>query len=255
MHRFFLPSQNAPFGPALRLDEREAHHAVGVLRIRPGERVTVLDGAGREYLCEVKTAARRDVELRVVQKIDHAPLPGQITLAQAILKGKAMDLVIQKATELGVTRLVPIMSERSVSQIDRDQAADKVDKWRDTAVEAMKQSGWPWLPRIDTPVTPQAFLAGREQFDLTFIASLQPDARHPRRYFTAFQAEHKRSPQSICVWVGPEGDFTPAEINTVKSAGALPITLGKSVLRSETAAIYCLSTFNYELQAPEPGEP
>jgi 16S rRNA (uracil1498-N3)-methyltransferase len=81
---------------------------------------------------------------------------------------------------------------------------------------------------------------------------LQPDARHPREHFESFLATFQRRPASVCVWVGPEGDFTPAEMNVIRASGALPITLGPLVLRSDTAAIYCLSIINYELQS-EPG--
>ena len=87
-------------------------------------------------------------------------------------------------------------------------------------------------------------------FDLPLIASLQTDRRHPRERFRAFAAELGRMPQSVCVWVGPEGDYTPAELSAIKGDGALPISLGPLILRSETAAIYCLSVLNYELQAP-----
>jgi 16S rRNA (uracil1498-N3)-methyltransferase len=100
------------------------------------------------------------------------------------------------------------------------------------------------------PLTPQAFLARSETSELPLIASLQSDARHPRERFETFLAEKKRSPKSICVWVGPEGDFTPAEVNAIRASGAWPITLGQLVLRSETAAIYCLSVIHYELQSP-----
>src|SRR5439155_9463153 len=125
-----------------------------------------------------------------------------------------------------------------------------VEKWEASAVEALKQCGSAWLPRVEAPLTTQAFLARGDRFDLTFIASLQNEARHPREHFESFRSERERSPESVCVWVGPEGDFTPAEINAVRAAGALPITLAPLVLRSETAAIYCLSIINYELQSP-----
>src|SRR5439155_15904498 len=106
------------------------------------------------------------------------------------------------------------------------------------AIEAIKQCGNPWLPRVEPPLTPAAFLARQEQFELPLIASLQGETRHPRQYFEAFREKHAREPRSICIWVGPEGDFTPEEIHAVKSAGASPITLGPLVLRTETAAIY-----------------
>jgi 16S rRNA (uracil1498-N3)-methyltransferase len=117
-------------------------------------------------------------------------------------------------------------------------------------VEAIKQCGSPWLPQIDPPQLPQKFLSSSERFELSLVASLQSDAHHPREYFQSFISERQRLPKSVCVWVGPEGDFTPAEMNAIRQAGTLPITLGQLILRSETAAIYCLSVLNYELQAP-----
>jgi len=249
MHRFYVPPAQCR-SESLTLPEREALHALNVLRLRARERVVVLDGVGGEYLCEVIEAGGRSVTLKVVQKNMIAPLPCQVTLLQAIPKGRTMDLIVQKATELGVHRIVPVLSERVVTHLDDDSAQGKTGKWEATAIEAIKQCGSAWLPAVEAPATPQAFLARGEKFDLPLIASLQPGAQHPRRHFDAFLEERKRLPQSVCLWIGPEGDFTPSETNTVRASGALPITLGPVVLRSETAAVYGLSVINYELQAP-----
>jgi 16S rRNA (uracil1498-N3)-methyltransferase len=247
MHRFYLPLDQC-HNSTLTLSGQEAYHGLHVLRLRQGERVSVLDGAGGEYLCEARKLGRDSIELAVVQKNSIPPLPYQITLVQAIPKGKIIESIIQKATELGAARIVPLVSERVVSHLDEESTHDKTAKWRVVAVEAIKQCGSPWLPQIEAPMTPKAFLARAEKFDLPLIASLQPDSRHPRSFFKQFHDERGRLPQSVCVWVGPEGDFTPAEMSAARTAGALPITLGRLVLRSETAAIYCLSILNYELQ-------
>ena len=130
--------------------------------------------------------------------------------------------------------------------LDEKHAARKGEKWQQVAIEGIKQCGAAWLPRVEAPVTPKEFLARAEQFELPIIASLQPGAQHPREYFQKFQAQHGRKPQSACVWIGPEGDFTADEVRAIISTGALPITLGKLVLRVETAATYCLSVLNYE---------
>lgn len=98
-------------------------------------------------------------------------------------------------------------------------------------------------------MTPKAYLDRGEKFELPLIASLQSDRKHPRDYFQTFRKEQGRMPKTISIWIGPEGDFTPAEMSAVKSAGSRPITLGRLVLRSETAAIYSLSILNYELQS------
>ena len=200
-------------------------------------------------MCEVQRADREELTLKVVQKQFLPPLPYRITLAQAVTKAKTMDLIVQKATELGVSCIVPLLSERITVRFDDEDGAQKAEKWRTTAIESIKQCGSPWLPRVEPPLSPQSYLARREKFDLPLIASLQPDSQHPRKYFQTFVAEHRKIPGSVCLWVGPEGDFTPAEICAVKSWGALPISLGRLILRSETAAIYCLAVISYELQS------
>jgi 16S rRNA (uracil1498-N3)-methyltransferase len=248
MHRFHLPPGQCQDN-TLILTDAEAHHAVDVLRIRAGERVVVLDGAGGELLCEAQAPQSDRVKLTVAQRTAVPPLPYQITLLQAIPKGKVIESIIQKATELGVWRIVPLLSDRVATQLDDEGAAAKAEKWRQTAVEAIKQCGSAWLPQVEAPVTPKEYLARGDKFELPLIASLQNDRRHPREYFKTFYAEKKRLPKTVCVWVGPEGDFTPAEMSMVKSAGALPITLGRLVLRSETAAVYALSVLNYELES------
>jgi 16S rRNA (uracil1498-N3)-methyltransferase len=249
MHRFYIPPEQCG-GLVLVLTGREAHHALHVLRVRAGERVTVLNGAGGEFLCDVSNCTRSEVQLAVVEKKLVRPLAHQITLAQALPKGKTIESIIQKATELGVFRIVPLLSERVVTHVDEDGAAQKADKWQTPAVEAIKQCGSAWLPRIEAPITPAQFLARNEPFDLALVGSLQTERRHPRDYFSAYRALHGALPNSVCVWIGPEGDFSPDEMRAIESAGVKPITLGPLVLRSDTAAIYCISIVNYELQAP-----
>jgi 16S rRNA (uracil1498-N3)-methyltransferase len=249
MHRFYLPPAQCR-GERLVLREGEARHALAVLRVRPGERVSVLDGQGLELLCEVREAGRDSVDLEVRQRAALPPLPYRLTLIQAVTKARSMDLTVQKATELGVARLVPVLSARSVVEIAEHAAGSRAEKWRAIAIEAVKQCGSPWLPQIDVPMPIDRWLAAPERFDLVLMASLQPGCRHPRVCLGEFRQEHGRAPASVAVWVGPEGDFTPAELGAIRASGALPITLGPLVLRSETAALYCLSVLGYELQAP-----
>lgn len=248
MHRFYL-SPSECRGDVLTLTGEEAHHALRVLRVQEGERVTVLDGAGTVLTGDVTGCTRHAVTIRVQERTTAAPSPCSITLIQAVPKGKLMESIIQKATELGATRIVPILSERAIVHLDAGSAEAKAAKWRHVAVEAVKQCGSPWLPRVDAPVTIREFLARTEVFDLALVACLEPGSRHPRKWFEQFQRNHGRAPRSIAVWVGPEGDFTPAEYAAIQQTGAHPITLGPLVLRVETAATWCLSVVNYELQA------
>jgi 16S rRNA (uracil1498-N3)-methyltransferase len=246
MHRFYLPPERCS-GNTLRLDGREAHHALHVLRLKRGDAVTVLDGAGNEFACEVEDATRDSLALALREKRSAPPLPCAITLLQAMPKGKIIESIIQKSVELGARRLVPILSERVVTQLDGDDAEKKRDKWQQVAVEAIKQCGAAWLPRVEAPATPAEFIARKEKFDLLLVGSLQPERRHPREVLCEFEVKHGRPPQSVGVWVGPEGDFTLDELSEIQAAGAQPISLGQLVLRVETATIYCLSFLNYEL--------
>jgi 16S rRNA (uracil1498-N3)-methyltransferase len=248
MHRFHLPPEQC-HGDLIQLADDEAHHATRVLRVQSGEAVTVLDGAGHTIDCEVREVAKRTVTLCVKLRTFSPPLPCQITLLQAIPKAKAMDYIVQKATELGAARIVPILSERVVVQLNERDATDKAAKLRPVAIEAIKQCGSPWLTKIEPPVTLKSFLARGEKFELPVVASLQAGSQHPREFIRQFREQHQRLPQTACIWIGPEGDFTPAEMELLRANGALPITLGRLVLRSDTAAIYSLSVLNYELQS------
>lgn len=241
--RFFLPPEQCG-GPSLVLRGSEAHHGLHVLRLRQGDTAKVMDGAGTEYDCEVRQTTRAEVHLGVVGKRIHEPPPCRITLLQAIPRAKLLESIIQKATELGAYRIVPLLAERVVSHLNPDEAARKGARWQEVAVEAVKQCGAAWLPRVEAPLTPEGFLARKESFDLALIGSLRPDAQHPREYL---QREHGGVPKTVALWIGPEGDFTPAELHAAQMAGAKPITLGRLILRVETAAIYSLSVLNYEL--------
>jgi len=269
MHRFYLPPECCA-GHALRLDGREAHHALHVLRLKRGEPVEVLDGAGNEFFCEVESIARDGMELRVTKRNSIPPLPCQITLLQALPRGKIIESIIQKAVELGAHRIVPLLTERVVTHLDDESAEHKREKWRQVAIEAVKQCGAAWLPEIAAPTPlvriisqkpqtgseslpgsiPSAFSLQPSAFDLSLVGSLQPDRRRPQKIFREFEQANGRLPTSVAVWIGPEGDFTPDELQAIEAGGARPISLGRLVLRVETAAIYCLSILNYELNRP-----
>jgi 16S rRNA (uracil1498-N3)-methyltransferase len=247
MHRFYLPPEQCQ-GAELILDDHEAHHAFDVLRIRPRDRAMVLDGAGRQIECETVDCSRQCVQLRVMEIRVFPPPRCPVTLIQAVTKGKSMEWIIQKATELGAARIVPLLAERTVPHLE-DKTHDKLAKWQAIAREALKQSGNPWLPRIDPPVSLNAWLVRQEPFDLALLAGLVPKAQVPRAVFADFFKQQGRPPASLCVWIGPEGDFTPAEQERILAAHAQPVALGPHVLRSETAALCCLSIVACELHA------
>jgi len=248
MHRFYLAPERCA-AKALRLEGKEAHHGLHVLRLKQDETVTVLDGAGNEFLCTVSQASRDNVSLVVKEKKFTPPLSARITLLQSIPKGKIMESIIQKAVELGVNRILPLVTDRVISQFDEEGAEQKREKWQHVAIEAIKQCGAAWLPQIAAPVSLSHYLRHPESFDLSLVGSLQPERHHPRQYLEAFQQGQRLPPQTVGIWIGPEGDFTLEELHAIEAAGAKPITLGRLVLRVETAALYCLSFLNYELNS------
>jgi 16S rRNA (uracil1498-N3)-methyltransferase len=246
MHRFYLAPED--WNPdALTLAGTEAHHCRNVLRLEAGDKIVVFDGRGHEVTAEIASANSSEIRLRKLHEAKTPPLRCQITLAQAIPKGKNMDLIVQKAVEIGAAEIAPILSARTVVRLDDESAVSKQSKWQTIAIEAAKQCGQNWLPRVQVPHTMAQFFQQSRRFDLQLIGSLQSDAVHLKKILAEYVAEQGDRPASVLMLVGPEGDFTPAELSLARSHGCRPITLGPIVLRVETASIYCLSVLSYEL--------
>jgi 16S rRNA (uracil1498-N3)-methyltransferase len=247
MHRFYVAPQNwDPLGAVLR--GSEAHHARNVLRMQAGDKLVLFNGEGREVTAEIMNVADQEIRLRKLHEAETPPLRCRIVLGQAIPKGKNMDLIVQKAVEIGAAEIAPIISDRTIVQLDSESASQKQTKWQQIAIEAAKQCGQNWLPRVRAPKKLGQFFSTSDQsFDLRLIGSLQPDAQQLKRILETYSSEHGDRPRSILMLVGPEGDFTPAELALARQHGCQPITLGPIILRVETAAIYCLSVLSYEL--------
>lgn len=240
MRRFFAEPERCQ-GSRIELDEEESHHAARVIRVREGEPVTVLNGAGAIFECAVATLNKRAVTLEIKSKTQAPPLPCQLTLVQSIPKGKVMDLIVQKATELGAAAIAPILTERTIVEIANESAETKIRKWRAVALESIKQCGSPWLPKIHPPLD---FASAQSQIINNtphFVASLREGAREIGKLSLPSTA--------ATIWVGPEGDFTPDEVEALVAAGASPFTLGPLVLRCDTAAISSLAIFGQQLRA------
>jgi len=248
VQRFFLPPEETR-NDILTLQDREAHHALHVVRLRPGEEVVVLNGQGERIWCEAATLGRREAHLRVIRREQLPPRPWPVTLIQALPKAKTFDVIIQKATELGVSRVIPLLSQRVVSQVDAERGASKLEHWRAIAIESIKQCGSPWLPALDPPIAFPALLARLSPAPLCFVASLRPNARHPRNVIDSVLGETRPPAGCTQIWVGPEGDFTDEELENLEKWGAQAVSFGPLVLRADTATIYALSVVNYEMGA------
>lgn len=245
--RFYLPPERwTEVDP--ELESSDAHHCADVLRLEPGGRVVVFDGLGRVAEAELIKVHRKHCSLRIGAAHVTPPLRCAITLAQAVPKGKNMDLILQKGVELGAAEIVPLLTSRTVVRMDdADDAERKRSRWQQIALEACKQCGRNSVPRVAAPVTIGEFLKGLTPSDSVLLASLQPDARPIKEVLAESSSFSGELPRKVIVMVGPEGDFTPEEIGQMKEAGAAAVTLGPTILRAETAALYCLSVLGHEL--------
>ena len=239
MARFYLPPNVWLTEPALSGDE--ARHLSQVLRMKPGDAVIVFDGCGRRAAAEILSISRDLVSLKLGEILSScAPLP-VITLAQAVPKGKNMDLIVQKSVELGIASIQPLVTRHTVVQ----PGDGKSEKWRRNALEACKQCGQDTLPTIGEPLAFDRWIATQAAAPgLKIIASLALGARPLRTVL-------RENPATVAVTllVGPEGDFSAEETTAALAAGFLPISLGSIVLRVETATLFCLAALRYEFDA------
>src|SRR5213594_1476802 len=181
MHRFYISPENWNLGP-LGLTGSEAHHARDVMRVRRGEKVVLFNGQGREITAEIVDFTGEEIRLRRLHEAETPPLRCRIVLGQAIPKGKNMDLIVQKAVEIGAAEIAPIISDRTIVQLDSESASQKQTKWQQIAIEAAKQCGQNWLPRVHAPKKlAEFFSASGRAFDLRLIGSLQPDAQQLKK--------------------------------------------------------------------------
>jgi len=237
MARFFLPPD--AWGEEALLEGDEARHLGQVLRTGEGEQVRVFDGCGRSADAEILEVAKKAVRLHLKEaRQAEAPRPS-VVLAQAIPKGKTMDLIVQKAVELGVAEIQPLVTRHTVARPE----ARKAQKWQRVAMEACKQCGQDWLPEVREPCEYSAWLGDRQpvEGELALIASLGEGARPIREVL-----REAGSPGRVVVLVGPEGDFCENETQSAVEDGFRPLSLGPLVLRVETASLCCLAGIRYE---------
>ena len=247
IRRFFLsPEKLSAAEPALT--GQEATHASKVIRLKVGDALEVLDGAGRSCGCEIAAIAKHEVALRKLTE-DRTPAPkNEIHLHASIIRGKAMDNLIQKATELGVHTIHPLITERGEVRLKASDWPTKKEKWMHIAIESIKQCGSRWLPIIEAPGTLQESLpnpmanAGEA---LSLVAALTDKTTTIRRAFE----KAVRPPRQVHIWIGPEGDFTDEELRRLIDAGSHPVTLGNNVLRADTAATVAAALVLHELSA------
>lgn len=219
----------------LVLSKEESHHLVAVRRGRVGEKVKVLNGKGSIASAVVAVADPKHAQLEIQELHQEPPREAPIALVQALPKGKTMDLIVQKATEMGVATIIPVFTRFSESRIDSERGEKKVGKWNQVALESLKQCGNPYLPQIIAPVE-LGSLPVRDLPELRLVASLESGSK------TITATLSGASGAAGCVIaIGPEGDFSPEEYAYLRENNFRAVNLGKHVLRAETAAIAAIA--------------
>lgn len=223
------------FSNKVQLSQRESHHLISVRRGKPGESVILINGKGGMAKGRIESADSRSATINILEKTEVKRQGAQLWLAQAMPLGKTMDVIIQKAAELGAVRITPLITERSELRLDAERTARKLEKWNQEAVEAVKQCGNPFLPKIDAPST-IAELIKMQPPSARMVCSLETGTQP---YLKTIQGTDTND--GLLVAIGPEGDFSSAEYELMRGNGFIPITLGPLVLRSDTAATTALA--------------
>lgn len=248
LRRFYAPPESfGDDGARVTLSREESRHLSGVLRLAAGGEVRVFDGEGREFLCVVTEATARAGVLEVRGRVDppRAESPLDLTLACALLKGEKFDLVVQKATELGVARVAPVETARAEVKLprgggDRD-GSKRVERWRRIAVEAAKQSGRARVPPVDAPMGLAEALAGGTEPAARRLMFAERGGRGLVETVTAWDEK----PTRVAALVGPEGGWEDEEIEEARGAGWEIVTLGGRVLRAETAGVVVVALLQH----------
>ena len=249
MHRCYLPEADfSPTAQPLTVQGDEAHHALRVMRLREGDICEVFDGRGHAARARITHAVGSRMQLEPLEELPPLPPVAGITLGIAIPKGALMELIVQKAVELGVSRIVPLITERTIVRLNEKEVHAKAEKWRRTALEACKQCGVNTLPVVEPPQPYSAWLAREDVPQLRLQCAILPHARPLR---DTLEGGRAAGLHELALLIGPEGDFSPAEYAAAEAAGYVPVSLGGIILRVETAVFFAVSAARYALDPQE----
>lgn len=247
MYHFFVePSQIDVERRRVVITGEDVNHIVNVLRIRQGEELAVSNGVdGKEYRCEVHAFDGEQVEcvLRFIKE-DGVELPARVRLFQALPKADKMELIIQKAVELGVYEIIPVASARCVVKLDAKKEGSKLARWNAISEAAAKQSRRALIPKVSSVVSFADAVKEAAGADVKMIPyELAADMARTRELIGSI-----RPGSQIAVMIGPEGGFEETEIEQAKAAGIVPVTLGRRILRTETAGLTVMAWLMYHLE-------
>lgn len=242
-HFFVTPSQVG--NGYIFIEGQDVNHMKNVLRMKPGEELTVSDGDNRKFLCAVDRYEEGQAVLKICrEEMSDTELASRICLFQGLPKQDKMELIVQKAVELGVSQVVPVMTRRSVVRLDEKKAARKVERWQSIAGSASKQAGRGYIPKVAPVAGFREALRQASAMDVLLIPyELAEGMQETKRVISSIVPG-----QSVGVFIGPEGGFEREEVELAVEAGAVPITLGRRILRTETAGLTTLSVLMFHLE-------
>ncbi|MDK2822670.1 MAG: rRNA (uracil1498-N3)-methyltransferase [Clostridia bacterium] len=242
MRRFFVSPQGIE-GEKVYITGSEAHHLVEVLRLKEGDQVIIIDGTGLEYEVRINTITegivKGDIKGVTSSTRDTSV---KVTLVQGIPKGDKMELIIQKCTELGVTKIIPILTERTVVKLDNDKKKKRQERWQKIAQEASKQCKRATVPEVTEIIKWEQYLNSIDDGEEIIVLWEDELTRGLKSYLQV-----KKKLGSLSLVIGPEGGFSPSEITQLRNKGAKTVSLGPRILRAETAGLAALTMVLYEL--------
>ena len=244
MHTFYVPSSQIRTDIATITDS-EHHHLHNVLRITPGETVRIIDGQGNVYTAEVHNTETKNAssETRILSHEFHASVLPLMTLFQGLPKNDKMEMILQKTTEIGVTQIVPLRTEHALQK----PSQNRYERWHRVVIAATKQCKRAWLPELCDPQTFQESLTQLDHFSLRLFLSPDPNQASYTQHIREVLRKTSQA-TTIALFVGPEGGFSHQEVTAAIENGCIPVTLGRNILRTETAAIVAVAAIAYEYQ-------
>ena len=244
MHRFFAEPGNIG-EKEIVITGADVNHIRNVLRMRTDEEVLIADGQGAEYRCKLIELSENEVRAQILWKLDgNAELSSEVTLFQGLPKSDKMDLIVQKCVELGVSRIVPVSTKRTVVKLDAKKEQTRVKRWATISESAAKQSGRGVIPEVSGVMAFGKALEEAKKLDVLLIPYERAEnMAETRRVMGSIQPG-----QSVGIFIGPEGGFEESEVEEAVAAGAKAITLGKRILRTETAGLAVMAMLGYLLE-------
>lgn len=241
MHKFFVSAEQVRY-PNIHINGEDVDHIVKVLRLKNGDKIQICDGNGKEYICEIIKCDKKEVACKIIESFDNeTEAPINITLYQGLPKSQKMDLIVQKCVEIGVVRIVPVITKRVVVKVEGKDLKNKIERWQRIAYEAAKQSNRGIVPAVSNIMDFEDAIEEMKQKDLVVV----PYEREKERSIKDIR--DRKDIKNIAIFIGPEGGFEEEEIENCLDIGAIPITLGPRILRTETAGFVTSALILYEL--------